>query len=635
LVAFQGQAVKHVWASKSLLFAAIVDSSVGPSLGFDLYRSLDAGASWTQITGLGQSNVSLWSFAGSDTNIWVSASLVTRNGYTVMHSTDGGIDWLPSMIPGGSASAGPVWLCIAGDTLFAGTEQGIFENLHGAGVWTKVPGITHPIAVHAMCYDGSVLYAGTNEGIYSSLDRGASWSLSPGILQSERFASVRTANGSTVLTGDSLNYYASTDRGAHWNFLINIPTGLAQIAWAGTMQSTGTNQFLLSTGSAVYALNPKDFSLAEQDTGILNADAYSLQFVNGKLYAITQNGIDRTSDEGKTWEHFTTLSQPAVVSALAHLGTTIVVGGNGLYRTLDDGNTWTDVRGGIQDLQTVTALAASDGRMFAGANQLGGALYFSKDSGATWRHADSIIYGIVYSIYAYDSLVVVFTSASRFRSLDTGNTWTVSDPLNYVGNFVPELAGDGGLLLTSAAGLERSTDGGDIWSPVNAPISDPSIVACVFISGQDACAGTSQGVLFSYTAGQTWKSIAGNLAVTTPSVALDNNYIFAGTYGSSVWRMPISSVLVNEQPIWHAEFDNYPNPFSTATTLRFNLATSEHVSLQLFDALGRSVGTIVDAEFSSGDHTVYVDGRHLAPGVYFASLATSEGVRSLPLEVVR
>jgi hypothetical protein len=99
--------------------------------------------------------------------------------------------------------------------------------------------------------------------------------------------------------------------------------------------------------------------------------------------------------------------------------------------------------------------------------------------------------------------------------------------------------------------------------------------------------------------------------------------------------MPISSVLVNEQPIWHAEFDNYPNPFSTATTLRFNLATSEHVSLQLFDALGRSVGTIVDAEFSSGDHTVYVDGRHLAPGVYFASLATSEGVRSLPLEVVR
>jgi photosystem II stability/assembly factor-like uncharacterized protein len=635
MIAFQGMAVRHVWASKSLVFATVVDSSVGPSLGFDLYRSGDAGATWTPITGLGRSSVALWSIAGSDSNIWVSVSLVTPNGFTVMHSTDGGTDWLPSLIPGGSASAGPVWLCTAGDTVFAGTEQGIFENLHGTGVWTKVPGITHPVAVHAVCYDGSALYAGTNEGIYSSLDRGASWSLYSGVLQTQRFASVQTASGSIVLAGDSLNYYSSTDRGAHWNFLINLPTGLAQIAWAGTMQSTGTSQFLLSTGSIVYGLNPKDFSLVEQDTGILNADAYSLQFINGKLYATTQNGIDRTSDEGKTWEHFTTSSTPAPTSVIVNLGTTIFVGGQGLFRSTDDGVTWIPLGSIATNFQSITALAIADGRLFVGANGLGGALYSSNDLGATWKVADTLLQGIVYSIYAYDSLIVVFTSAGRYRSLDTGNTWTSSDPLNYFGNFVPELAGDGGLLLTSAAGLERSSDGGDTWSPVSAPISDPSILASVFISGQLACAGTSEGVFYSFTAGQTWKSIAGNLAVTVPSVVLDNTYIFAGTYGSSVWRMPISSVHVEDQPKQLAAFENYPNPFSSATTVRFHLATSGHASLRLFDALGRSISTLLDADLSSGDHAVRIDGSHLAPGVYLASLATSGGVQLLPVEVVR
>jgi hypothetical protein len=67
---------------------------------------------------------------------------------------------------------------------------------------------------------------------------------------------------------------------------------------------------------------------------------------------------------------------------------------------------------------------------------------------------------------------------------------------------------------------------------------------------------------------------------------------------------------------------NSPNPFSARTTISFTLETPEHVTLRVYDVLGRSVATLVDARLEAGTHEAVWNGRRndgssVASGVYF------------------
>jgi endonuclease I len=65
---------------------------------------------------------------------------------------------------------------------------------------------------------------------------------------------------------------------------------------------------------------------------------------------------------------------------------------------------------------------------------------------------------------------------------------------------------------------------------------------------------------------------------------------------------------------------NYPNPFNPATTIRFALAETEHVTVTVYNALGQSVKTIVNGQYQAGTHDVQFDASLLSSGTYFYSL---------------
>lgn len=62
---------------------------------------------------------------------------------------------------------------------------------------------------------------------------------------------------------------------------------------------------------------------------------------------------------------------------------------------------------------------------------------------------------------------------------------------------------------------------------------------------------------------------------------------------------------------------NYPNPFSQSTTIRYSLPQEMHVRLQVYDALGRRVATLVDARQRPGLYERDFDANGLPSGVYF------------------
>jgi len=71
---------------------------------------------------------------------------------------------------------------------------------------------------------------------------------------------------------------------------------------------------------------------------------------------------------------------------------------------------------------------------------------------------------------------------------------------------------------------------------------------------------------------------------------------------------------------------NYPNPFSSATTISFDLPTASQVELSIFDLSGRKVVTLVDGQIEAGTHKVEwsgvnSDGDNLTSGLYICRLS--------------
>ena len=65
---------------------------------------------------------------------------------------------------------------------------------------------------------------------------------------------------------------------------------------------------------------------------------------------------------------------------------------------------------------------------------------------------------------------------------------------------------------------------------------------------------------------------------------------------------------------------NYPNPFNPSTSISYQLPQQSHVTLKVFDVLGREVATLVNEAKQPGTNTVQFNASGLTSGVYFYRL---------------
>ncbi len=65
--------------------------------------------------------------------------------------------------------------------------------------------------------------------------------------------------------------------------------------------------------------------------------------------------------------------------------------------------------------------------------------------------------------------------------------------------------------------------------------------------------------------------------------------------------------------------DNYPNPFNPSTIIQFTLPAAAHVTITVFDVLGRKMATLLDEDRNAGAGSVRFDASeyNAASGVYF------------------
>jgi hypothetical protein len=67
-----------------------------------------------------------------------------------------------------------------------------------------------------------------------------------------------------------------------------------------------------------------------------------------------------------------------------------------------------------------------------------------------------------------------------------------------------------------------------------------------------------------------------------------------------------------------------PNPFNPVTRVSYNVSSTQHVRIAIYDVAGRLVETLVDETKGAGEYVVEWDAGSLPSGVYFYHMATGD-----------
>lgn len=112
-------------------------------------------------------------------------------------------------------------------------------------------------------------------------------------------------------------------------------------------------------------------------------------------------------------------------------------------------------------------------------------------------------------------------------------------------------------------------------------------------------------------------------------------------YGDPALRREGDAAPVNVEdsprgiPGRFALFGNYPNPFNSATIIRYSLPEQSDVRIEIYNILGQNVATLFDGIRPAGYHTAAWNADRHPSGVYFARLATNNGAKNIKMMLIK
>jgi hypothetical protein len=80
---------------------------------------------------------------------------------------------------------------------------------------------------------------------------------------------------------------------------------------------------------------------------------------------------------------------------------------------------------------------------------------------------------------------------------------------------------------------------------------------------------------------------------------------------------------------------NYPNPFNPTTSIKFDLASSTDVKLNVYNFNGQLVQSLVEGQLNAGVHAVDFDASDLSAGVYYYTLEANNNVMTNKMVLVK
>jgi photosystem II stability/assembly factor-like uncharacterized protein len=621
-----------IWIS-----AVTVDSSGRIYLGVSakgLFRSDDDGESWVKITsGLAHSNP-ICLAAGPEGVIFAGFDI---DG--IYRTTDYGVNWSPMNNGLTSLEMRSIVITKSGYVLAATYGRGVFRSTIHGDSWVKVlDDFSFSLAIDnaGHIFHGCLGTISPDDplgpGIYRSDDEGTTWVPINNGLRNLEVSSLAANAGNEIFAGtDGMGIFRSSNLGLSWEETNNGLDNMYIECLAGNSKNEifaggiGGGIQKSSDGGATWTRVAKELDPVIWDIAIDTSD---------RILVSVRGGAFMSTDNGENWEKLI-IGIDGPKFAFSSNGKVVAAGPGGVWISDNTGANWVPSMIVEYPAFLFDVVVNESNYIFAGAFIDG--LFISQDFGTSWN---SIILDSTYRdveklfINANGSL---FASAFAdwatdlgckvYRSDDNGATWTaVSNGLTNSPALSFAVDSTGCIYLgTMGTGVYRSSDNGQTWIPFNNGLKRKFISSLCIDRNGYLYAGTGGGDNFKKSSVKDYK-IDPDLKEDHLNASNGSNLI-SGSYLFRIKTGVVSAVDISKPGSKNVTLEqNFPNPFSLNSIIRYKLTQPEDVSLKVYNSLGQLISILVNERKDIGTHEVMLDGTELPAGVYFYRLQTQKGI---------
>ena len=543
-----------------------------------IINSTDGGLSWNLQTSFTNTNLGLIKF--SDEN----------NGFAIgsLRSTD---DFSSKSIFLKTTNSGVIWELYQLDSsnyMCSLASLAVFDlqNFLVIGNITDLNGIGH-------------IY------LYKSSDSGLNWVRTE--VQDDYNGLFTKTNQTVFMVGGTGQIKMSTNQGETWEWIsrhLNLATDYRYLSVYFLNDNEGW--ITGNNGSILHTTNSGE-TWSSQST-VLNAEISEIMFANEDLgWAVGNNLILKTTDKGENWIQINPDFEIYICQDVFSLDQYCWIVDFRIIRSTDGGDSWEVVY-----------------------------LKYDSSINSVWFVSNTIGWA-------------VGTEGNIMKTEDCGDSWIpqnseVTEDLKKVFFIDENIGWVYGEYGDYYRFLLKTTNGGNDWETIwETSINQFQIHSIFFTDAQCGwMAGTGNVLLKTTNGGNVWNQ---DLSYYCLNNNLSTIYFTSSKTG---WLVGVKGlVLSTKKPITNVEVSpergitnyslsqNYPNPFNPITILQYTISTTQHVTLKIYDILGREIKTIVNEEKPAGEYEIEFDASYLSSGIYFYRLKAGNFIETKKMVLLR
>jgi photosystem II stability/assembly factor-like uncharacterized protein len=341
--------------------------------------------------------------------------------------------------------------------------------------------------------------------------------------------------------------------------------------------------------------------------------------------------IRKTIDGGTTWTSQTSGTTEAIYDLnFTDINNGYAVGDNNTaLKTVNGGVTWTAMTlpttgkmfRHVEFINSTTGFITGGNVVSPGTTA--GTILKTINAGLTWTvcpitGSTSAVYGINFT-----SATTGFASEYSGRvvkTTDGGNTWvsTATGSTVLLQN-IHFSTPTNGIAVGGSGNVRRTTDGGTSWTTITVPGVSADYYTGIdfidanngFISGGNPTLNTGT-ILSTTNGGASWSVYNPGSTRLYRLDVVNANVAYAAGVDGAIYKYS-SNVGINEITDPESAFVNYPNPFSTSTTINFKgYSFSGKVNIEVYDIKG----SIIKVDFKLDGDKLIIDRSGLSAGLY-------------------